>query len=547
MALGVAGEVPSLQDIHSALAQGDLQKAHAMASRFLQHHGSSCSMGEKVAAALIHGSISLQLGEHADAVCSFELALAHDPANWRIEINLALALHQLEKWVEAAAHARRATELQPAVVAAHVLLAQSLRMAGELKAALAAAREAYRLDTSHVPQPAEAAHLKHEAPWLVVGEVLVDMDELIEAWQLAVDAAKVAECEPDGDRNNSDIVGESTMAKACLLAARVHEAAGQHEKALDAYAKASHLYARGRGSALRVRIITKTLRSSLPAKPGDTFIATFPKSGTTWMQLIVCMLRGEAADVDIHTKAPYIEAALAAQAFSMAQLRALPSPRTFKTHAPWEGLPVAGCTADAPPPDAKVIVVVRDPRDVMASLYYHSRSIKGISYQGSWDEWFEAFVSGTAPLPMVALAADGGGEGSSADWFAHTLGWWRASRAAPSQVLWMRYEDLLASPLEQVKRVAAFITPERQHDVALLERVVAATRFDEMKERHEASHGDTLRNRGAAAHFRRGVSGDGRAHMSASQSRRFEQLIRERLKGSGGLEDAFRQSDFLFH
>ena len=66
------------------------------------------------------------------------------------------------RWVEAAAHARRATELQPTLVAAHVLLVQSLRMAGDLKAALAAVREAYRLDTSHAPQPAEAAHLKHE-------------------------------------------------------------------------------------------------------------------------------------------------------------------------------------------------------------------------------------------------------------------------------------------------------------------------------------------------------------------------------------------------
>ena len=86
-----------LQDFRSTFAQGDLQKAHAMAARFLQHNSSGCSMGEKVAAALIHGSMSLQLGEHADAVNSFELALAHDPANWRIEINLALALHQLER------------------------------------------------------------------------------------------------------------------------------------------------------------------------------------------------------------------------------------------------------------------------------------------------------------------------------------------------------------------------------------------------------------------------------------------------------------------
>ena len=61
--------------------------------------------------------------------------------------------------------------------------------------------------------------------------------------------------------------------------------------------------------------------------------------------------------------------------------RPLPGSRIFKTHASFGDLPVAGCTATAPPPRARVIVVVRDPRDVMVSLYYHSRSIKGISDQ----------------------------------------------------------------------------------------------------------------------------------------------------------------------
>ena len=374
-----------------------------------------------------------------------------------------------------------------------------------------------RLESASVPQPAAAAC---EAPWLVLGELLVDLHELDEAWQLALTAAAAAE--QQAARPSS--LQPSQMAKACLLAGRVQEAAGQYEKSLDAYAKAAHLSpSLQRASHLRVRAITRTLRAALPAKRGDVFIATYPKSGTTWMQLIACMLSGEGRDVDVHVRAPYIEGAVASRALSVADLRELPSPRLFKTHAAWPDLPVAGCTPTAPPDGAKVIVVVGE--DVMVSLFHHSLDA-GISYGGSWDEWFEVFVSGAAPLPMVAAS---GGDGA-ADWFSHTLGWWRIAQDAPSQVLWVRYEELLDAPLAQIQRVAAFLSPDTPPRPALLQKIVEATRFGEMKRRHEANHGAALRKPGATAHFRRGVAGDWRNQFSAEQRERFQRLMRERRR-----------------
>ena len=63
------------------------------------------------------------------------------------------------------------------------------------------------------------------------------------------------------------------------------------------------------------------------------------------------------------------------------------------------------CSARAPPVGVKVVVVVRDPRDVMVSLYYHSRALKGVGWEGTWDQWFDSFLDGTVPLPMTAAAA----------------------------------------------------------------------------------------------------------------------------------------------
>ena len=131
-----------------------------------------------------------------------------------------------------------------------------------------------------------------------------------------------------------------------------------------------------------------------------------------------------------------------------------------------------------------------------------------------------------------------GGRGSKSDWFSHTLGWWRVAQANPSQVLWVRYEEMLAEPLQSVRKVARLVAPEKADDEALLERIVQASSFSEMKQRHESDANAEMRNAGGTSHFRKGKSGDWRSHLSEAQSARFSKYMADRLKGSG-LEDAF--------
>ena len=427
-----------LMAVQHKCASGDFHGAHALAARAAATHADSAP------AADLHGTLCLQLGNLSEAVPSLERAMRLMPTNWRVATNLASGLLQLGRGAEAVAAARRSVDLQPKLLTAHLVLANALRLTGDLQGALASARDALRLnDTVNGAQHAETLP---DAALLLLGDILVDLGQLKEAWQHALTAANAAQHTG------------AAMARACVLAGRVQEANGQYEGALAAYEKATRLDPEARRPVqLRTAVITQVLRSCLVAKRDDIFIATYPKSGTTWMQQVVCMLSGEPADVDIQMRAPYVEAALATSVFSLASLAALPPPRIFKTHAAWPQLPVAGCTASAPPDQVRVVVVVRDPRDVMVSLYYHSRSIKGISYRGSWSEWFESFLAGTVPLPMAA-SNDGTGEGgNSCDWFEHTVGWWRVSKAHPRSVLWVRYEDLLVDPLAQVRKVEQFL------------------------------------------------------------------------------------------
>jgi tetratricopeptide (TPR) repeat protein len=540
-----------LQAAHqTTIGTGDLVKARELVEAALDKPEASTTS----AAHLMHGSICLQLGAHQAAVPSLMAVLKKDPSNWQAATNLASAYLRLDDDAtapsKAVRFARRAVELNPNLEAAQLILVNALRAAAVdagpkgseprlrlLQEAVGAGRNLLELHARRLPQPAGASS---EPPHCAVGEVLVDLGELEEAWALAMQAATAA-----GQ-------GGPLMASACILAGRVQSAAGQPEKALDAFQKAGLIPSvaesvKSRATSLRTQLVTRALRQCLPGRDGDVFISTFPKSGTTWMQQVVCMLSGEPRDVDIQMRAPYIEAAIATCVFSMQRLRELPAPRLFKTHAAFEDLPVAGCTKAAPPPNVKVVIVVRDPRDVMVSLYYHSKSIKGISYQGTWDEWFDDFVNGVAPLPMAAASgADGGdGEGKSdsskSDWFSHTLGWWRVARDHPEQVLWVRYEDMLADPLASVRRVAQLVNPSVVGDDSLLREIVHASSFGEMKQRHDAcEENNEMRNAGGTSHFRKGQSGDWRRHLSAAQRERFGRVMVERLKGSG-LEDAFEQ------
>ena len=374
-----------------AAMSGDVHEARRLASLVLDldpHHAP---------AAYLHGCMCLQTGDTAAAASSFETALRVDPAHWRAATNLATCLLQLDRAAEAADVASAVVRLQPTFIAGHVLHANALRACSSCAQAVGAAREARRLYAMRATQPTEEAAC--DSPAIALGEALVDLareemeaagdydgsaedgteggveggavggmalgsalgavggEALREAWQLATEAASAADGAP---------MRASAMAAACTLAARVQETAGQYEAALNTYWKATQTDpSKPRAQQLRTSMVTRALRSCLRPKARDVFVATYPKSGTTWMQQVACMLAGEPADVDVQMRAPYIEAAIATNVFSLAKLDGMRPPRIFKTHAAWHELPVAGCTRTSPPPHVRILVVARDPRDVM--------------------------------------------------------------------------------------------------------------------------------------------------------------------------------------
>ena len=98
-------------------------------------------------------------------------------------------------------------------------------------------------------------------------------------------------------------------------------------------------------------------------RPGDIFVCTSPKCGTTWTQTIVTTLlfpdRLPAATVmDL---SPWIDARFFPIEDVVASLEAQTHRRTIKTHTPADGIPWWS--------DASYIVVVRDGLDAGACRF----------------------------------------------------------------------------------------------------------------------------------------------------------------------------------
>jgi aryl sulfotransferase len=106
--------------------------------------------------------------------------------------------------------------------------------------------------------------------------------------------------------------------------------------------------------------------NEFPFRDGDVIIATYAKSGTTWVQQIVGQLifGGDPA-LNLAEVSPWLDMRLRIPE-KLARLAAQTHRRFIKTHLPADALVIS--------PQARYLYVGRDGRDVVWSFYHHHRS-----------------------------------------------------------------------------------------------------------------------------------------------------------------------------
>ncbi|MDH0142211.1 sulfotransferase domain-containing protein [Aquipseudomonas alcaligenes] len=274
---------------------------------------------------------------------------------------------------------------------------------------------------------------------------------------------------------------------------------------------------------------------------GFYWLASYPKSGNTWLRLALNSYRNGGMEADFSRRLEFAPAASSRRRFDdllgvassdllpeeilafrprmyQMQAQAAREPIFNKVHDAWQSTPTGEPLF---PADVTLgsIYVVRDPRDVVLSLAGHV----GMDL----DRTIDFLLDGTATLCQQRGWLLEQLPQFLGSWSDHVKSW--LDLPAPWEPLLVRYEDMLARPVESLARIV-------EHcgwDVELgrLERTVEVTRFDRLQAA-EATHGFTERPLRATKFFREGRAGGWRERLTDVQRRRVEEAtagMRQRL------------------
>ena len=258
------------------------------------------------------------------------------------------------------------------------------------------------------------------------------------------------------------------------------------------------------------------VKAKLRLRQGDVVVDTYPKSGTTWVQQILKLLKngGKEDGMIVEAAVPWLEFELPPESPFQWDVESLPTPAYIKSHMPYSS--TLGCLPHTTL--AKYIYVIRNPKDVAVSYFHHYRGFKFLTeFSGSWDEFFKLYLAGNVYF---------------GSWFDHVLGWWKHKDA--ENVLFVKYEDLKRNLRKEVQKIADFVLADIP-PASVIDVVAQQCTFDGMKENPVANFVwlNHIRNSDEPPFMRKGEVGDWRNYFTAEQNATFDALYAERMKDSG--------------
>jgi aryl sulfotransferase len=244
-----------------------------------------------------------------------------------------------------------------------------------------------------------------------------------------------------------------------------------------------------------------TIWNDFRFRDDDIIIATYAKSGTTWMQQMVGqMLLGPDPDLAVAEMSPWLDLRIPPKQVKLPEVEAQRHRRFLKTHLPVDALVFS--------PDAKYIYIGRDGRDVVWSLYNHHANANAQWYEALNDTPGRVGPPIGPPPPDIRqywrtwLEQDGHPFWS---FWENVRSWWALRER--SNVLFVHFADLKRDMAAQMRRIAAFLDLEvAENDWG---RILEYCSFDWMKRHADRTVplGGAFWDGGAQVFVHRGVNG----------------------------------------
>lgn len=259
----------------------------------------------------------------------------------------------------------------------------------------------------------------------------------------------------------------------------------------------------------------------------DIVIASFPKSGTTWLKALTVALleRSKYSSSDVphplqsdnpHGLVPFLETNLYLNS-STPDLTKFSSPRLFSTHMPLHTLQVP--FKDSP---CKIVYVCRDVKDVLVSQWYFR----------------SAYLQKEVDKSLLESSLDSlcSGVGYFGPIWENVLSYWRGSLEDPEHILFMRYEEMKSEPAAQVKRLAEFLGcpfTEEEEEGGSVDKILELCSLHSLSSMEINKTGKTSNNVHHSNFFRKGEVGDSKNHLTPEMENKIDMIMEEKYKGSG--------------
>ncbi|CAD6228225.1 unnamed protein product [Miscanthus lutarioriparius] len=263
-----------------------------------------------------------------------------------------------------------------------------------------------------------------------------------------------------------------------------------------------------------LKIGAPNVHSRFQPRPTDVFLASFPKSGTTWLKALAFITLKRSTHIrpcdddhplrhcGPHDCVKFLEIA---------------------THLPYSLLPNSitgersGC---------RIVYICREPKDALVSYWLFTRKASpawGVDAQSfTIQEAFELFCQGRCP--------DG------PQW-QHVLQYWEESVRRPdSRVLFLRYEEMLLAPESHVKKLARFMGcefSEEEEEGGVVSAIVELCNLAKLRDMEVNRNGSTRMGVKNESFFRMGVAGDWSNHMTPEMAQRLDKIVEDALQGTG--------------
>ena len=266
-----------------------------------------------------------------------------------------------------------------------------------------------------------------------------------------------------------------------------------------------------------------TIWDDFQFRDDDIIIATYAKSGTTWMQQIIAQLMfGGDPDLSVAEMSPWLDLRVPPKEVKLPLVEEQTHRRFIKTHLPVDALRFS--------PKAKYVYIARDGRDVVWSLYNHHSNANQF--------WYEALNDTPGRVgPPIGPAAnnvrDYWHEWLEKDghpfWsFWDNIRTWWAIRHLPN-VLFVHFADLKCDMPGEIRRIAAFL--EIPVNESRWDSILEHCSFNWMKKNANKTVplGGAFWDAGAEVFIHKGVNGRWRECLTAEECAEYEKIAEAEL------------------